>query len=315
MRLCPVVRCPVRLRRAAGLIAVAATAAGLLSACAASAASTGGAVVAVGAENQYANVIAQIGGRYVQVSAVESNPNADPHSFEASASVTRDVAAAQLVVQNGVGYDSFMNTIESGSPSPARKVIDVQHLLGLPDSTPNPHLWYSPGTMPAVARAVAADLAGLRPAHRAYFEARLARFDAALRPWQAAIAAFRAAHAGTPVATTEPVGDYLLQALGTRNLTPFGLQADIMNGVDLSPQYVTLEQNLLRQRKVAVFVYNQQVVDSVTASFLATARQAGVPVVGVYETMPAGYDYQSWMLAEVRALQRAVTGKVSTVRL
>jgi zinc/manganese transport system substrate-binding protein len=315
MRLCPVVRWPVRLRRAAGLIAVAATAAGLLSACAASAASTGGAVVAVGAENQYANVIAQIGGRYVQVSAVESNPNADPHSFEASASVTRDVAAAQLVVQNGVGYDSFMNTIESGSPSPARKVIDVQHLLGLPDSTPNPHLWYSPGTMPAVARAVAADLAGLRPAHRAYFEARLARFDAALRPWQAAIAAFRAAHAGTPVATTEPVGDYLLQALGTRNLTPFGLQADIMNGVDLSPQYVTLEQNLLRQRKVAVFVYNQQVVDSVTASFLATARQAGVPVVGVYETMPAGYDYQSWMLAEVRALQRAVTGKVSTVRL
>jgi zinc/manganese transport system substrate-binding protein len=298
----------------------AAAAAGLLSACAAGSASSTaaaatGTVVAVGAENEYANVIAQIGGRYVRVTAVESNPSADPHSFEASASVTQTVAAAELVVQNGVGYDSFMDTIESGSPSPAREVISVQHLLRLPGSTPNPHLWYSPATMPAVARAVAADLSRLRPARRAYFAARLARFDASLRPWQAAIAAFRAAHPRTPVATTEPVGDYLLQALGTRNLTPFGLQADIMNGVDLSPQYVTLEQRLLSQHKVRVFVYNQQVVDSVTASFLATARQAGVPVVGVYETMPAGYSYQSWMLAEVRALQRAVTGKVSTVRL
>ncbi len=311
--------CPAPPRRTAGAAIAVLAAAGLLSACAASATTTSsassGTVVAVGAENEYASVISQIGGRYVRVTAVESNPNADPHSFEASASVSQNVAAAELVVQNGVGYDSFMNTIESGSPSPDRKVIDVQHLLGLPDSTPNPHLWYSPGTMPAVARAIAGDLARLRPARAAYFAARLAAFDASLRPWQAAIAAFRAAHAGTTAATTEPVGDYLLQALGIRNLTPFGLQADIMNGVDLSPQYVSLQQRLLRQHKVAVFVYNQQVVDSVTASFLATARQAGVPVVGVYETMPPGYDYQSWMLAEVSALRRAVTGKVSTVRL
>jgi zinc/manganese transport system substrate-binding protein len=309
---------PVPPRRVSAAIAAVA-AAGLLSACAASATTTSsastGTVVAVGAENEYANVISQIGGRYVRVTAVESNPNADPHSFEASASVTQTVAAAELVVQNGVGYDTFMNTIEAGSPSAARKTIDVQHLLGLPDSTPNPHLWYSPGTMPAVARAVAADLTALRPARKAYFAARLAAFDASLRPWAAAIAAFRAAHAGTTVATTEPVGDYLLQAMGTRNLTPFGLQADIMNGVDLSPQYVSLQQGLLAKHKVAVFVYNQQVVDSVTAAFLATARQAGVPVVGVYETMPPGYTYQSWMLAEVNALAKAVTSKVSTVRL
>jgi zinc/manganese transport system substrate-binding protein len=272
-------------------------------------------VVAVGAENEYANVISQIGGQYVQVTAVESNPNTDPHAFEASASVTETVAAAELVVQNGLGYDSYMNTIESGSPSPNRQVIDVQHLLGRPDSTPNPHLWYSPGTMPAVARAVAADLSRLRPAHRAYFQARLRRFDASLQPWQAAIAQFRAAHPGIPVATTEPVGDYLLQALGTRNLTPFGLQADIMNGVDLSPQYVSLENGLFQHHQVRVFVYNQQVVDSVTAAFLAAARQAGIPVVGVYETMPAGYDYQAWMLAEVHALDRAVTSGASTAKL
>jgi len=117
------------------------------------------------------------------------------------------------------------------------------------------------------------------------------------------------------VATTEPVGDYLLQALGARNLTPFGLQADLMNGVDLPPQYVTLQDSLLRQHRVRAFLYNQQVVSSVTGAFLATARRAGVPVVGVYETMPRGYSYQSWMLAEVRALIKAITQKVSTEKL
>src|SRR5260370_1143732 len=76
-----------------------------------------GTVVAVGAENEYANVISQVGGKYVRVTAIESNPGTDPHAFEASASVSRVVGAAELVVQNGLGYDSFMNTIESGSPS------------------------------------------------------------------------------------------------------------------------------------------------------------------------------------------------------
>ena len=225
------------------LIAVAlATAAVMTTACSAGPAAGGattGPVVAVGAQNTYANVISQVGGRYVKVTAIESNPNTDPHTFEASASVSQVVSSAQLVVQNGLGYDSFMNTIEAAAPNGVRKVIDVQKLLKLPDSTPNPHLWYAPTTMPAVARQIAADLSALRPAHAAYFASRLTAFDASLKPWLAAIASFRAAYPGTAVATTEPVGDYLLQALGMRNLTPFGLQADIMNGVDLSPQYVT----------------------------------------------------------------------------
>jgi zinc/manganese transport system substrate-binding protein len=118
------------------------------------------------------------------------------------------------------------------------------------------------------------------------------------------------------VATTEPVGDYMLQAAGADNLTPFTFQADVMNGVDPSPQYVSLENNLFSGRKVKVFLYNQQVTDSLTVSFLTTAHRYGIPVVGVYETMPTpGYDYQSWMLAEVNALQRAVADKTSTQKL
>jgi zinc/manganese transport system substrate-binding protein len=311
----------MKAKRLPGVTAIAACglAAALLAGCGGSgpdASSVNGAIVAVGAENEYANVIAQIGGKHVEVSAVESNPNTDPHSFEASPSVAQQVGAARLVVQNGLGYDTYMEKIEAASPSSARKVIDVQKLLGLPDSTPNPHLWYKPQTMPAVARAVAADLSALQPAHAAYFKARAAAFERALAPWRRALARFAAEYPGTAVATTEPVGDYMLEAAGTHNLTPFSLQADIMNGVDPAPQDVTLQNGLLSGRRVKVFVYNQQVVDSLTQAFLEKAKAAGVPVVGVYETMPTpGYDYQSWMLAEVQALRRAVADDASTEKL
>jgi zinc/manganese transport system substrate-binding protein len=299
------------------LAAVAITAGMLASACSSAASgASSGKIDAVGAENEYANVISQIGGPYVQVTAIESNPNTDPHTFEASPSVAQAVSAAQLIVQNGIGYDTYMNKIESASPSSTRTVIDVQDLLGLPDSTPNPHLWYKPSTMPAVAKAVASDLAQLLPAHAAYFNANVTRFEKSLQPWYRAIAQFKAAYPGTPVAVTEPVGDYMLQAAGTSILTPFTLQADIMNGVDPSPQDVALENSFFADHKVKVFVYNQQVTDSLTASFLKLATQNGIPVVGVYETMPVpGYDYQSWMLAEVQALKKAVAEKVSTEKL
>jgi len=300
---------------AAGLAAAAIAAAG----CGASAggAKTGtGRIAAVGAENEYANVISQIGGRYVTVTAIESNPNTDPHTFEASPSVAQTVRAARLVVQNGVGYDTFMDKIEAASPSSSRKVIDVQKLLGLPDSTANPHLWYSPRTMPAVAHALANALSAIDPAHAAYFADNAKRFDSSLQPWYQALKQFATRYPHTPVAVTEPVGDYMLQAADAAILTPFTFQADVMNGTDPSPQGVTLQNGLFSGRKVKVFLYNQQVTDSLTQSFLAKAHQYRIPVVGVYETMPTpGYNYQSWMLAEVHALQKAVATGVSTEKL
>jgi zinc/manganese transport system substrate-binding protein len=270
---------------------------------------------AIGAESEYANVLSQIGGQYVHVSAVLNNPNTDPHTFEASPQVAQEVSSAQLIVQNGVGYDGWMTKIESASPNPDRKIIDVQQVLGLPDSTPNPHLWYDPKTMPAAAKVMAADLSALQPAHKAYFQARLTAFDHALTPWLTAIAQFKAKHPGTLAATTEPVADYLLAAMGITNLTPFSFQADIMHGVDPAPQNIALEDSFFSQHKVKVFAYNQQVVDSLTTSIRLNAIKDGVPVVGVYETMPAGYNYQSWMLAEVNAITKAVTSKVSTQKL
>ncbi len=274
-----------------------------------------GVINAIGAENEYANVLSQIGGRYVHVSSILNDPNTDPHTFEASPSVAEEVSAAQLIVQNGVGYDTFMNKIESASPNSGRKLIVVQNVLGLPDSTPNPHLWYSPATMPAAAKAMAAALSSLRPAHKAYFDANLKAFDTSLTPWLTAIAQFKAKYPGTAAATTEPVADYLLTAMGIKNLTPFTFQADIMNGVDPSPEDIALENGFFSRHAVKLFAYNQQVVDSLTTSIRQNALNAGVPVVGVYETMPTGYNYQNWMLAETNAIQNAVTSKISTQRL
>lgn len=270
----------------------------------------------VAAEVQYGDVAAQVGGRYVAVSSVQSNPNTDPHTYELSPRVARSIDAAAVVIQNGLGYDPFMDRIESASSRPGRTVIDVQKLLGLSSGTANPHLWYEPATMPAVADRLASVLAAIQPSHAGYFEANAAVFRASLRPWLAALARFRADHAGVPVASTEPVGDYLLQAGGASDLTPFSFEADIMNGVDPAPQDLQRQSDLLRRHLVRVLVYNQQVSDAVTAGYVSQARRSGIPVVGVYEIMPVpGYHYQSWMVAETEALDRAVTSGASTEKL
>ena len=195
-----------------------------------------GIIKAVGVENEYADVISQIGGEYVQVTAIETDPNTDPHTFEVSPTVAAQIAAAEIVVKNGVGYNSWADKLIAATPNTKRKLIDVQHLLGLPDSTANPHLWYDPKTMPAVAKAVADDLSALIPAQAPYFRANVEKFNESLKPWHAAIASFKTSYGGTRVAVTEPVSNYMLEAIGCDIATPFSLQAAIMNGTDPSPR-------------------------------------------------------------------------------
>jgi zinc/manganese transport system substrate-binding protein len=270
---------------------------------------------AVGVESQYADVIAQVGGRFVAASAILTDANVDPHGFEASPSIARALGSAALVVENGLGYDGWVDRLLAAAPVAARKVINVQQLRGLGEETSNPHLWYDPETMPAVARAVAAELAVLRPDAAAYFATNEQRFEAALQPWTDAIAAFRAAHPAVEVAVSEPVADDLLRALGADIRTPATLEAAVMNGNDPSPQDISAQTELLQDGAVKVFAYNPQVTGSLTAAFRDAAKAGGVPVVAVYEIMPAGFTYQGWMLAETRALTQAVAAGVSTEKL
>jgi zinc/manganese transport system substrate-binding protein len=167
-----------------------------------------------------------------------------------------------------------------------------------------------------VANAVAADLGKVDAAHASYYKANAAKFIASLSAWNQALAAFKSAHPDTPVATTEPVADYMLEAAGTKNLTPWTFQAANMNGTDPSPQDVAAQKALFTGHKVRVFLYNQQVTDALTESYIKLAKDNGIPIVGVYETMPTpGYTYQTWMEAKVSAQNKAVTSKVSTEKL
>ncbi len=262
---------------------------------------------AVGLESQYANVMAQIGGPYVEVRAIEDNPNADPHEFELSPGVARLLHGADVVVANGLGYDSWADKLLAGGKA---TVISAQAVRHLPASTPNPHLWYSPATMPAVARAVAAAYAAKDPDHANAYWRNEQAFVASLTPWNKALAGIKAHYAGAKVAVSEPVADYLLQAAGLSIATPFSLQAAVMNGTDPAPQDVSAQQALLSTGKVRVFVYNQQVTDALTTSFRAIAHKAGLPVLGVYELMPpSAKTYQNWMLQTTRALAQALAAR------
>lgn len=269
----------------------------------------------VAAENEYGDVVEQIGGDHVSVTSIMSDPNTDPHTFEASATVAQQVAQAQLIVQNGLGYDDFMTDLEQASPSDARKLITAQDVLGLPDSTENPHLWYDPKTMPAVAAAIAKDLSALDPADASTFSQNLTTFTASLSSWTDALSAFAKAHPSTPVAVTEPVADDMLQAAGVDVKTPWNLQAAIMNDTDPSAQDTATQEALFTGKQVKAFLYNQQVTDDTTDKYLQLAKDNGIPVVGVYETMPQGYHYQDWMTAELKALEAAVTQGTSTEHL
>ncbi len=259
---------------------------------------------AVGLESQYANIMVQIGGPYVQVSSIESNPNSDPHEFEVSPAVAQQLGGADVILANGLGYDAWADDFLTGSKA---TILSAQSLLGLPDATPNPHLWYSPAGMVVVARAVAAAFAARDSAHASVYAANEKQFEAGLRPSMQALALIKQLYAGTRVAVTEPVADELLRAAGLSIVTPFGLEAAVMNGTDPAPQDVTAQEALLNPGGVAILVYNQQVTDSLTQDFLSLAKVNHIPTLGVYELMPPGAGtYQGWMLQTVNELRLAL---------
>jgi zinc/manganese transport system substrate-binding protein len=211
------------------------------------------------------------------------------------------------VVQNGLGYDTFLDHLIGSSPRSDRRVIDVQQLLGLADGV-NPHVWYDPATMPKVARAVADAFEQLAPASKSTIEANLAAYLDTFTPLTAKVAAIKARYPGAPVAYTEPVPGYLLAALGWRVLTPVGFAKSIEAGTDPAPIDVAAEQDLLTGHRVEILLYNTQATSPVTEAVKSLAVASGVAVVGVSETMPAGVGFVDWQLAQLNAIESALGG-------
>jgi zinc/manganese transport system substrate-binding protein len=263
-------------------------------------------VEVVAAEDVYGDIAAQIGGAHVAVRSVLTDPNADPHLFEPGTGTGLAVAQAAVVIQNGAGYDSFMQKLEDAAPSSGRIVVTIAHVLGVTGTGQNPHLWYDVPALGRIAGAIAAGLGRADPAHRAAYRAGLRRFERSLAPLRRRVAAIRRRFRGTAVAYTEPVPGYLLAAAGLRNLTPGAFSRAIEDGSEPSPQAVAAMTALFSGRHVRVLVENTQAVSPITTRMVAAARAAGIPVVGVTETLPAGLGFQAWQLGQARALERAL---------
>jgi zinc/manganese transport system substrate-binding protein len=260
----------------------------------------------LGAENFYADLLAQIGGSRVTASSILSDPSADPHAYEASPAAAKLVADAKVVVVNGIGYDDFMDKLLGASTKPDRIVIRVQDVLGAKGDA-NVHVWYDPATMPRVADAVAAALARIDPQNAAYFSEQKAKYLAALKPVDDKIAALKARYAAAPIAFTENVAGYLTDAIGLRVLTPPAFMEAIESGTDPAPADVAAERDLLTGRKVKALLYNSQVTSPLTEQIRDLATQNSVPVVAVAETIPPSYKtFQEWQLAQLDELERAL---------
>jgi zinc/manganese transport system substrate-binding protein len=263
-------------------------------------------IAIVAAENFYGDVAQQIGGDLVSVTGVLSNPDQDPHLFEITPAVVRHIAAAQIVVYNGAAYDPWMENILKVTPRPGRVVILAADLMHKKTGA-NPHLWYDPPTMPAVAAAIAGALATADPAHKDEYTARLKVFLASLAPLNEKVATIRDRYAGTPVAATEPVFGYMAAELKLK-MEEGLFQAAVMNDTEPGASSLAAFEDDLKMRKVRVLFYNKQAANNLVQHLVTLAHISDVPVVGITETCPPGLSYQNWMMSELIAAEKALAG-------
>src|ERR1700722_15815518 len=259
----------------------------------------------VAAENFYGDVAQQVAGANATVNSIMSNPDQDPHLFEASPSVARLLSAATIAVYNGADYDPWTAKLLSAARSPNRSVIVVADLVHRKPGD-NPHLWYDPPTMPAYAKALTAALSQRDPSHKADYDQRLQAFLDSLQPLQAKIADIRANSHGLPVTATEPVFGYMATALGFR-MRNERFQLAVMNDTEPRASDVVAFENDLRKRQVHLLFYNSQASDAAAQRMARIAQQAKIPIVGVTETEPAGTTFQDWVMGELNAVAQALS--------
>lgn len=281
----------------------------LLSACAdavsGATSDSPGAINVVATENFYGNIAQQLGGKHVFVTSILANPNVDPHEYQASVQTEITVSKAALVIENGGGYDDWMDKLLAAAPNGNRLLIkgfDVA-TTHLPE---NEHIWYSFDNAAAIAQAITNDLKQLDPANSATFENNLQKFKQSLQPLQQKIAAIKAKYAGTPVGLTETI--YLYQAVpeGLHVLTPFAFEQAIAEGNDPSAGSLVTATDQINNRQISVLIYNEQTITPVTTNLENLARSKGIPIVPISETMPPDQTYQSWMMAQLNTLEIAL---------
>jgi zinc/manganese transport system substrate-binding protein len=273
--------------------------------CALSAPALADPVKVVAAENFYGDMARQIGGDNVAVTSILSNPDDDPHLFEASPETAKALADARVAIVNGVDYDPWMEKLLTAHPSPGRKEIVVAALTGHKPGD-NPHLWYDPAYVKAAARALDVALVAVDPGHAADYQQGLARFEASLKPLDEKIAAMKKSFAGQPVTASEPVFGYQAGLIGLKvHNEKFALA--VMNNAEPTPSEVAAFENDLKGHKVKAMLFNAQASEPSVQRLVQMAKDNGIPVIGVSETEPPNATYQTWMLGQLEALDKALS--------
>jgi zinc/manganese transport system substrate-binding protein len=263
-------------------------------------------VKVVAAENFYGDMVSQIGGANVAVTSILSNPDDDPHLFEASPDTAKALTDAKIVIVNGVDYDPWMEKLLGAHKAPDRKEIIVARLVGHKPGD-NPHLWYDPGYMKAAAKALVADLIAVDPAHKADYEQGEAKFMDSLKPLDDKIATMRKAYAGQPITASEPVFGYQAGLIGLKvHNEKYALA--VMNNAEPTPSEVAAFENDLKGKKVKAMLYNAQASEPAVGKLVQLAKDNNIPVVGVSETEPPNSTYQDWMMGQLNALDKALAG-------
>jgi zinc/manganese transport system substrate-binding protein len=247
----------------------------------------------VAAENFYGSVAKEIGGSFVQVKSILSQPNQDPHLFNITPSVAKEISQADLIVYNGLGYDLWMQALLNLNTLPGHQVICVGQLLDKKIGA-NPHIWYDPTTMPAFAEAVRNFLTQADPLHQALYRANYQKFIAKYTEVLVLIQQLKAQYQSINVIATEPVFNYMAQALGFK-MQGIGFQISIMNGIDPTPRQLEEFQNALQSQQVKILFYNKQVQNPLIQQLLEIAKIHFIPIIGITETQPTHKTYTEWM--------------------
>lgn len=272
-----------------------------------SAGSTGGAHVASGStiqvvagENFWGSLVYQLGGNRTSVTSIVTDPNADPHEYEANASDVELITNAQFVIVNGVGYDDWALQIIAADGSSNQVVLNVGNLNGVSVDggivSGNPHQWYNPDYVMRALAAMYTDLVAIQPSSTSYFQTNYAALNASLDRLYAQANWIREDRGGTMVASTESIFVYLANYTNLDLVSPPAFMEAIAEGNDPPAQSVVTFECQLESGKVAILVYNEQTVTPITSNMKAVAGDHNVTVIGVTETVqPPDNSFQDWM--------------------
>lgn len=254
--------------------------------------------------NFYGEVAKQVAGAHGKVTSFIDNPSVDPHDYQPGTKQAQEVGRANVVIENGLGYDSWMNKLVKSSSSNDVRVINVSKLAGKRDGD-NEHLWYQPAAVKKLANDLATQFGQIDPKHKADYQRNARKYLASLKPLDQEIAKIKRQVNPTNnrVAVSEPVFDYALTNLGYQVMDKHFAKA-VEDGSDPSPSDISELQNAIRNHQIAFFVNNSQSSNSVVKNMVKLARQNNVPVLNVTETKPKGKTYVQWMTDQYEALAK-----------